>query len=279
MNTLNKIFQNSCYSNATLENPVSQLCTFEQFESSEYERICKDFDVIKRLHRKQWEFVYVIRCLEVSGMIEKNRKGLVFGVGKEKLPSYLANKECFVTATDLDSTNNLCNSWQSSNQHCSNTNDLFYKNIVTKENFEKYVSFRPVDMNNIPDDLSNYDFCWSSCALEHLGSLNHGLEFIRKSLECLKPGGIAVHTTELNLSSLDDTFESPGCSVYRKKDIEKFAEELLNEGHELFLNFSIGKSDRNFIIDTDRNNKEFHLKILIHNFISTSFGFYIKKKK
>lgn len=275
----NKILTHTMHNNVTLEKPVSQLCTFSQFESPEYTRICDKFDVIKRFHRKQWEFVYVIKCLEDSGFIKKNNKGLAFGVGKEKLPSFLAENECYVTATDLDSSDDLCQSWQKTNQHCAQKQDLFYKNIISEEKFNKFVEFKAVDMNSIPDYLKDYDFCWSSCSLEHLGSLKHGLDFIKNSLDCLKPGGVAVHTTEFNLSSNENTFESKGSSVYRKKDIEQFAEELLNEGHELYLNFDIGNEPEDLLVDFERNNKNYHLKITINDFITTSFGFYIKKKK
>ena len=46
---------------------------------------------------------------------------------------------------------------------------------------------------------------WSSCSLEHLGSISHGIEFILNSLKCLKQHGVAVHTTEFNLSSNEET--------------------------------------------------------------------------
>lgn len=57
------------------------------------------------------------------------------------------------------------------------------------------------DMNNISASLfDGFDFVWSPCALEHLGSKQLGLEFIVKSAQCLKPGGMAVHATEFDLS-------------------------------------------------------------------------------
>jgi hypothetical protein len=273
-----KIFTNSLYKEVSLEDPVSQLCTFEQFLSPEYERIVKDLDAVSRFHRKQWEFVYIIRCLEKSNILKEGSRGLVFGVGRERLPSYFASMDCIITATDLSSLNGP-NNWQNTNQHCSCKKDLFHKALISEDKFEKNVSFEEVDMNNVPKHLIDYDFCWSSCALEHIGGLESGFNFIKNSLNCLKPGGIAVHTTEFNLSSNINTFESEGSSVYRKKDIENFAEEMFEEGHELYLNFNIGESIRNFGVDEDRSNKDFHLKLKIQDFISTSFGFFIRKRK
>ena len=56
--------------------------------------------------------------------------------------------------------------------------------------------FRAVDMNDIPPDLRGFDFTWSSCALEHLGTLRAGADFVVEQMTCLRPGGVAVHTTE-----------------------------------------------------------------------------------
>ena len=95
---------------------------------------------------------------------------------------------------------------------------------------KKRVSYRNVDMNNIPDDIVGYDFCWSTCAFEHLGSLYHGIEFVKNSLKTLKPGGIAVHTTEFNLYSDDWTYETEGCSMYRKCDIEYLIDSIESSG-------------------------------------------------
>ncbi len=84
----------------------------------------------------------------------------------------------------------------------ANLND---RHLCDRQQFNRFVEFREVDMNTVPDDLAGYDFCWSACALEHLGSLDNGIKFIRRSLACLAPGGVAVHTTEFNTSSDEDT--------------------------------------------------------------------------
>jgi hypothetical protein len=65
-----------------------------------------------------------------------------------------------------------------------------------------------------------YDFLWSSCALEHLGSLDAGLDFVVNAMDLLKPGGTAIHTTEFNLSSDDETLTSGPCVIYRRRDID-----------------------------------------------------------
>ena len=99
----------------------------------------------------------------------------------------------------------------------------------------RHVRYRAVDMNAIPDDLRDFDFTWSSCALEHLGSLDAGAAFVLRQMACLRPGGTAVHTTEYVVSSDTDTVEKGGTVLYRRRDIEALAEQLRAAGHEIEL--------------------------------------------
>ena len=95
-------------------------------------------------------------------------------------------------------------------QHASELAALERPGVCDHDAFAVRVQFRAVDMNEIPADLdSQFDFCWSSCALEHLGSLEHGMRFIERAMALLRPGGIAVHTTEYNMTSNAETFEAP----------------------------------------------------------------------
>ncbi len=229
-----------------------------------------------RLHRKQWEFVYIIRCIENAGLIAHGRRGLAFGVGREKLPSVFVAGGCKIQATDLPSEE-ADGHWLKSNEHSNTLDNLVFPNIVDRDTLFANASFRAVNMNNIPADLTEFDFCWSSCALEHLGSLDCGLDFIRNSLRCLNPGGIAVHTTEFNLGSSSETLENGSCVVYRESDLLAFAQEMRTEGHEIVLNLNPGHEPADFMIDRDKN-ADIHLRLYVANkILATSMGLCIKK--
>ena len=76
-----------------------------------------------------------------------------------------------------------------------------------------------MDRNAIDADLEGQDdLVWSASAFEHLGSFMHGLEFVINSVKCLKPGGVAVHTTEFNCSSDADTLDNASTVLFRKRD-------------------------------------------------------------
>jgi Methyltransferase domain len=260
----------------TIDVPVSQVCTYAQFREPTYARICDEMKVSPRLHRKQWEFIYIARCLELCGVFAFGKRGLGFGVGREKLVSFMAAQGPQIVATDLPITD-ADGHWVGGFQHADSIEKLFQSHLIDQEAFSKNVSFRPVNMNAIPDDLTGFDFCWSSCALEHLGSLEHGLDFIRNSIRCLRPGGVAVHTTEFNLHSATETFVDGPAVVYRESDLIAFAEEMTALGHSIELNLHPGTEPMDLKIDRDRTS-DIHLRLYArHKFVATSIGLFILK--
>ena len=132
-------------------------------------------------------------------------------------------------------------------------------------------------MNAITDDLQGFDFLWSSCALEHLGGLEAGMRFIETAMKCLRPGGIAVHTTEFNLGSNDKTVDRPSVSIYRKRDIESLALRLTRKGHHVgTINFTPGTGPKDLHIDLPPYIGSTHLRLLLKRHLSTSIGIYVK---
>ena len=260
----------------TLAAPVSQLCTANQFGEADYTRLCNLFQVQPTLRRKQWEFIYILRALEAGDCLAPDMRGLGFGVGKEKLPSLLAAQGCNITATDLPMTE-ADSHWAGGPQHAATLDALCWLHLIDRDEFEKRVEFRPANMKAIPDDLQGYDFCWSACALEHLGGLDEGFDFIKNSIACLKPGGLAVHTTEFNLGSDKKTLTKGGIVVYREKDILQFAEEMRAEGHQIELNLSPGATPTDRMIDRFRDN-DIHIRLYVmHQVPATSIGLTVRK--
>ncbi len=60
------------------------------------------------------------------------------------------------------------------------------------------------------------------------------MDFVIEAVEnTLRPGGVAVHTTEFNLSSNDATIEEGVTVLYRRRDIEDLIGELRARGHQV----------------------------------------------
>lgn len=259
----------------TLETVTSQICTSGQFAEPTYDRLCREIGQDRLFHRKQWEYIYILRTLEQFCVLRPGCTGLGFGCGKEPLAAVMAKRGANVICTDIAPIEKGDAYWGS-----TNVRDYFYEGICSWEIFEKKVRFRHVDMNEIPDDLGFHDFIWSSCSLEHLGSLQHGINFTLNANKCLKTGGIAVHTTELNISSDVETFESAGLSLYRKNDIYKLKSLVENQGNIFLpLNFTLGSAPIDQYVDLPPFNRNKHLKLLIEEkYVTTSIGFIILKR-
>ncbi|WP_093162633.1 bifunctional 2-polyprenyl-6-hydroxyphenol methylase/3-demethylubiquinol 3-O-methyltransferase UbiG [Variovorax sp. YR216] len=266
---------NPAQAEPTLETVTSQVCTSRQFSEAVYERICLEIGQDKLFHRKQWEYIYILRALEQLCALQPGFSGLGFGCGKEPLAAVMARRGVNVVCTDIEPVEKGDAYWGS-----TNVRDYFYEGVCPWEQFEKHVSFRPVDMNAIPDDLGRHDFIWSSCALEHLGSLQHGIDFVLDANKCLKAGGVAVHTTELNIKGDEETFESQGLSLYRRKDILRLKSLVERQGNVFLpINFNMGDGELDKYVDLPPYNRNKHLKLMVEEkYVTTSIGFVILKR-
>jgi FkbM family methyltransferase len=262
----------------TLESPGSQLCTESQLREPVYRVWCDALREPPALRRKQWEYVYILQALAMRGMLEPGRRGLGFGCGREPLAAVMANRDCEIVATDLEATAAAGHGWIETDQHASALEDLNARGICDSEQFRQRVSFRTGDMNRISTELRDFDFVWSSCAFEHLGSIRHGLEFVVNAMRCLRPGGVAVHTTEFNLTSNYHTIEAHNLVFFRRYDIEQLIRTLEHDGHTvapLNLNPGLGPVDR--YVDLPPYRREPQLRLRMDQYVFTSIGLIIQR--
>ncbi|MGA8191848.1 MAG: methyltransferase domain-containing protein, partial [Acetobacteraceae bacterium] len=241
-------------------------------------------------HRKLWELAYVLQAIHENGHLRSGARGLGFGCGEEPLPSYFANHGIDVTVTDLDPGAAAAQGWVDTNQHTSSLDMVYQAHLVGREQFDKYVSLRHVDMNAIPPDLRNYDFCWSICALEHIGSIRKGLDFIENSLHTLRSGGIAIHTTEFNYLDDEHTIDDWPTVLFQKRHFRELAERLESQGHRVApLDFDVGNKPLDTFIDLPPYHHNWnsyqrdiwkdeiqHIKVSVDGFAVTCFGIIIR---
>ena len=134
-------------------------------------------------------------------------------------------------------------------------------------------------MNNIAPELNGFDFNWSSCCFEHLGNLEAGVQFVINAVEkTLRVGGVAVHTTEFNLSSNDDTIEEGITVIYRRRDIVAMVQRLRDRGH-IVKPFTVAPDSHywDFHVDMPPYAKEPHLKLLLQQYVATSVGIVVQR--
>lgn len=276
---MNKSFLEEGYESAN----VSRMCTQLDFEQEWFQGAIKALHRHERiLTRKDWEFAFIIKILEDKELLHEGTSGLGFAVGAEPLPCFFASKGVEIVATDLVEDDNA-KEWAKTGQNLAGQWDRLYRSeICSKTLFDEKVSFRNLDMNHIPADIGEYDFCWSACAIEHVGSLELSKQFIKNMVTVLKPGGVAIHTTEFNLYSNTETLEDGMSIIYRRKDLEEIQEWCEQNGHKMELSFKRTRMEGDEYVDVSPDislDCKYHLNLMIGPFASTSFGIVIQKSE
>ena len=130
----------------TFDVVTSQVVSASQFSHPDFERLAQlmfpgavripwgySEATVTVLHRKVWEFVYVLRAAEQHGVLEPGRRALGFGVGQEPIPAVLAQAGLSVVATDLDAGDEASAAWAAGAQHMSDLRSLSRPDVVPDE--------------------------------------------------------------------------------------------------------------------------------------------------
>jgi SAM-dependent methyltransferase len=237
----------------------------------------------RQYNRKVWEWAFILQSIEDTGLLGEGRTAVGFGVGNEPMPAVLAAHGIEVLATDQG--------WESGSEWAT-TNELMgadlsglsRPHIVDDACLAELVRLREVDMNAVPADIGQFDIVWSSCVIEHLGTPQRGMDFVLESCKLLRPGGVAVHTTELELTPQSETRDYGHCAVYRIGDLEDLARRIPEVGGEATFNFAVSMDrfeDRWISVIHTGHGRDLvdgpHLKLAIGDSVSTSFGILIRK--
>lgn len=252
---------------------------------------CSQLKVPVVFHRKLWELAYVLQACREARMLRAGGRGLGFGCGQEPLASYFARRGIKIVVTDQHPDRGQTEGWERTGQHTSALESAYKPYLVRRERFDENVRLLHVDMNDIPPDLTNFDFCWSVCALEHLGSIENGLRFVENSLATLRPGGLSVHTTEFNFVDEFQTIDNYPTVLFQRKHFRDLKERLEAAGHAVApLDFDVGRKPLDRFIDLPPyrhswpaslqeqwGSGEAHIKLSMHGFPVTCFGIIVRK--
>ncbi len=229
------------------------------------------------VHRKMWEWLFICEALSERDMLRPGRSGIGFGVGKEPLAALFADRGCRVVATDLQPDRAEAAGWtRSGDEYAHGLDGLNDAGLCDPQRFSELVSYRDVDMTRLPADLGQFDFSWSSCAFEHLGSLEAGADFVDRQMACVRPGGVAVHTTEYNISSDTATIDAAPTVLYRRRDLTELAERLTRQGYRITLDLTEGETPADRHVDVPPFS-DTHLRTMLGEFVTTSVALVVEK--
>ena len=257
---------------------ASSLCRIEDLIHPDYHAICiNELKEAPRLHRKQWEWALILHVLADRGKLTHGSRGLGFGVGTEPLSSVFAHHGCTILGTDAPAKV-IDAQWISTGQHSHSLDGMHHSNIISYSLFTDQCMFKELDMNSYDQIPDGYDFHWSSCVIEHLGSIAKAHEFILQSARRLAPGGIGVHTTEFNLSSAIETYDGADTCIFRSTDLIALREALISEGLQVDpLVFDPGTHPYNYHVDIPPYKSVVHTRLMLAGYASTSVSLIFTK--
>ena len=231
--------------------PGSKACTQADYHSDWLAYWNARIGLPLMFHRKLWEYAFIAQTLYAHGVLRTGTKGLGLGCGEEPLPSLFAAYGCQILATDAPPGSLDGDAWRNTAQHTSSSDQAFKPGLISRQEFDRLVTHDFVDMNALPKELqSGYDFTWSTCACEHLGSIKHGLDFLERVISVLRPGGISVHTTEFNYSDGHGTIDHRSVVLFQRSHFKRLADHLTAQGHQVLpLDLSIGEMPLDQFID------------------------------
>jgi len=268
---------------ANFTDDVSMVASGHHVEQAEYQRWLPALAQTNGRHRKVWEWCFILQALENHNLLRSGVSAVGFGVGTEPLVAALAARGVRVLATDQDAEH--AGEWGTTGQHATAVDSLRRPDLCDDAQFTRLVSFRPVDMRSIPADLGEFDVVWSSCCFEHLGSPDAGFDFVMESLAAARPGGVVVHTTELDCDSGSKPLLEQGsvangdyACFYRRKDVQRLVKRLRAAGHTVECNYHVGTHhplERE--IDEQPYKHDPHLRLRVADRVVTSFGLTVVK--
>jgi SAM-dependent methyltransferase len=172
-----------------------KVCASEDYQSPEFKHVLEDvFKQPASYHRKQWEFVVIYLNLLKFGKLNADSVGASFGAGRERLIYDVSSVVKKLTATDLYIYNT---EWATAKIEQDMTCREFVLNGAPgKFNAHDSLDVIEMDMRSLEFDDDSLDFCYSSCAFEHIGHFEDFVNHLKEVKRVLKNGGVYVMTTE-----------------------------------------------------------------------------------
>jgi SAM-dependent methyltransferase len=168
----------------------------------------------ERPHRKTWEFAMGVLALEEAGLLDDDRStGLSVGAGHESVLYYLTGRCGRLVATDLYGEGDFARG--EAGAMMLTDPDLFAPYPYERDRLEA----RHMNALDLEYDDASFDFVVSFGSIEHFGGLEAAARALSETGRVLRPGGVAVVTTELATDGAGDD-PIPGLQLFAPETIE-----------------------------------------------------------
>ena len=178
-------------------HPVSQPCTAKQMREPAFRARCRSLGNLPADRTESWQVAYVIQALERYGMLQAGARGLALG----------DNQPAVTQALIAGGATHL------------------HMALSESDSGEGTPFIDPADL---PGDLFAFDFLLSIRGTDRLGSDQSAAFFIEKGMECLRPGGLAVHV--IGHHPAPTTLPNV---AFDRNGLERIALSLISRGHQV----------------------------------------------
>lgn len=187
--------------------PLTKVCDAADWFDPEMLRIVREeLREAPRFHRKQWEFALVFHALDRLGFLAGGRQGLVLGGGRERLLYAVAPRVRRLLVTDLYSPQTT---WAEAR---TDDPERYVRVDAPFDCDLRALEVRRMDMRELALPDAAFDFAYSCCAIEHIGTEEDFARHLREVARVLRPGGAYVFTTEFHYGS--ETLADPENYVF-----------------------------------------------------------------
>ena len=177
--------------------PLNKICDRRDWAHPAWRRALEDLGYSAepaRLHRKDWEFAQGVYGLRKLHRLAPEATALGLGAGAEPILFFLAGRLRRVVATDLYAGDF---SGQEADPRILRDPEAFAPFSYHRERLE----VRRMDATAIDYAPESFDLVFSFSSLEHFGSRRAQRRCLGEIHRVLRPGGVAVLTTEVILNA------------------------------------------------------------------------------
>jgi SAM-dependent methyltransferase len=259
------------------QSKLNRLCYVEDWENSEIKEALAELQKLSSegfIHRKDWEWALGIIAMRRFGKLNEKSTAIGVGSGREAILFYLANKVKHVYATDLYKVKD----WIEAAPSDFPENPKKYAPFPYKEDA---LTVMRMDGTKLEFPSEIFDIAFSFSSIEHFGGggKNHSgaLRSVREMERVLKPGGLAVITTEYIINDKKHPEFFNRRTIYsdlidkleRLKLVEPLDLRITSKTLDTIIDYSsVGVSWNN--IDNDYKRTHPHIVLRIKNILFTS---------
>jgi SAM-dependent methyltransferase len=261
---------------------LNRLCCMEDWENSEIKEALAELQKLSSeglIHRKDWEWALGIIAMRRFGKLNEKSTAIGVGSGREAILYYLANKVKHVYATDLYKVR----TWMEAAPSDFPENPKKYAPFPYKEDA---LTVLRMDGTKLEFPSESFDIAFSFSSIEHFGGKNHSgaLRSVKEMERVLKPGGLAVITTEYIINDKEHPEFFNKRTIYsdlidkleRLKLVEPLDLRITTKTLDTVIDYpSIGVSWNN--INNDYKRTHPHIVLRIKNILFTSIMLVFQK--